>query len=87
VSLATIDSEKIKRLLATHIDGEARLLSAIPLTDQISKSVLSNSAKYWIELSKTPDHVHPVVVNSGFVSTRSADDEVQDSQPSNRQQY
>jgi hypothetical protein len=39
VSLANIDSEKIKRLLATHIDGEARLLSAIPLTDQISKSV------------------------------------------------
>jgi hypothetical protein len=39
LSLANIESEKIKQPLAIHIDGGARLLSAIPLTDQISKPV------------------------------------------------
>lgn len=78
LSLANIDSEKMRMS-----DGATESLSQA----EQSLTNLSNSAKYWIELSKTLDHVHSIVVDSGFVSTRSADDEVQDSQPSNRQQY
>jgi len=39
LSFANIDLEKIKQPFATHIDGGALLLSAVPLTGQISKSV------------------------------------------------
>ena len=39
LSFENIDPEKFKQLLATHIYGEAHLLSAVPLYNQISKSV------------------------------------------------
>ena len=38
LSLANIDLEKFKQLLATHIDGGAHLLLAVPLNGLISKS-------------------------------------------------
>ncbi|MFT6438219.1 MAG: hypothetical protein ACJAVI_006305 [Candidatus Azotimanducaceae bacterium] len=38
LSLANIDLDKFKQLLATHIDGGAHLLLAVPLNGQISKS-------------------------------------------------
>jgi hypothetical protein len=48
---------------------------------------LSNWAKNWIEFSQATDQFLSVLDDSGFVLTRSTDDEVQDSQPPNRQQY
>jgi hypothetical protein len=39
LSFANIDPEKFKQLLATHIYGEAHLPSAVPLNDQMKKSV------------------------------------------------